>query len=137
MSIDKLIHVHFISIYAIAVLVFIIVIYLKLKNKKGPKHLTKEKFEATLSKKMIDVTHDNTKIYNIWPFVNELKKAKILPKKLNEDELIYKVYIDAHEKFEHILLQTAHKNHYVVIVVNLNKKKAKGYYKLESTNQYQ
>ena len=137
MTIDKLIHVHFLSLYVLAVGIFIIFMYRKLKYKKGPKELSKEKFKATLTSKMIDVTDQEDKVmYNIWPFVNELKRIKILPKKFNENELVYKVFRDSKDKFEHILLNTDQENQFISIVVDLTKKKAKGYYQLQSHAEY-
>ena len=136
MSIDKLIHLHFISLYLAGVIIFIIVIYIKLKNKKGPKELSKEKFESTIIGKMIDATDEVKTMFNIWPFVNDLKRVKIITKKMDENQLVYKAYRDANNEFEHILLNTEKENNYIVIVVNLTKKKAKGYYKLELKNEY-
>jgi len=75
-------------------------------------------------------------MFNIWPFVNELKKAKIVSKKINEKDLVYKVYRNFEENFEHILLTTEKDNHYLVVLVNLNKNKIKGYFPLELTNEY-
>jgi len=137
MAINKLIHIHFLSLYIIAVIVFIIVIYRKLKYKKGPKELTKEKFKSTLTPKMVDVSNQEDNVmFNIWPFVNELKRIKILPKKFDENELVYKVFRDSKDKFEHILLNTDQENQFIAIVVDLTKKKAKGYYQLQSQAEY-
>jgi len=70
MTINRLIHLHFISLYLIGVIIFIVVIYRKLKNKKGPKELSREKFESTIIGKMVEIKDDMKTIYNIWPFVN-------------------------------------------------------------------
>lgn len=137
MSINHLVHIHFLLLYIIVVLIFIIVIYRKLKYQKGPKELSIEKFKSSLASKMIDVTHkEDNVMFNIWPFVNELKRVKILPKKINEDELVYKVFRDSKNKFEHILLNTDQENQFIAIVVDLTKKKAKGYYPVKSTTEY-
>jgi hypothetical protein len=71
-------------------------------------------------------------MFNIWPYVNDLKKVNIISKKIEEDKLVHKVYRNA--DFEHILLNTEEENHFVVIVVNLNKHKLKGYYLIDLTN---
>ena len=65
--------------------------------------------------------------FNIWPYVSELKAAKILSKKIKESELVHKVYRNSTEDFEHILLTTEKENHFVKVVVDRNKKKAMGY----------
>ncbi len=136
MTINKLIHLHFISLYLTGVIIFIVVIYRKLKNKKGPKELSKEKFESTIIGKMVETTDDIKTMFNIWPFVNNLKRVKIITKKIDENQLVYKAYRDTINKFEHILLTTEKENNFIVIVVDLTKKKAKGYYKLDLKNEY-
>lgn len=77
----------------------------------------------------ISVTNDS--FFNIWPYVNELKAAKILSKKIKESELVHKVYRNSTEDFEHILLATEKENHFVKVVVDRNKKKPMGYLLLE------
>ena len=136
MTIDKLIHLHFLSLYVTVLIIFLVVLYIKLKNKKAPKLLSKEKFYSTLTEKMIESSSIDKSMFNIWPFVNELKKAKIVSKKINEKDLVYKVYRNFEENFEHILLTTEKDNHYLVVLVNLNKNKIKGYFPLEMTNEY-
>lgn len=136
MTIDKLIHLHFISLYLTGVIIFIIVIYRKLKNKKGPKELSREKFESTIIGKMIDATDEMKAMFNIWPFVNNLKRVKIITKKIDENQLVYKAYRDINNEYEHILLNTEKENNYIVIVVDLTKKKAKGFYRLDLKNEY-
>jgi len=136
MTINRLIHLHFISLYLIGVIIFIVVIYRKLKNKKGPKELSKEKFESTIIGKMVEIKDDMKTIYNIWPFVNNLKRVKIITKKIDENQLVFKAYRDTNNKFEHILLTTEKENNFIVIVVDLTKKKVKGYYKLYLKNEY-
>ncbi len=136
MTIDKLIHLHFLSLYVTVLIIFLVVLYIKLKNKKAPKLLSKEKFYSTLTEKMIESSTIDKSMFNIWPFVNELKKAKIVSKKINEKDLVYKVYRNFEENFEHILLTTEKDNHYLVVLVNLNKNKIKGYFPLELTNEY-
>ena len=136
MTIDKLIHLHFLSLYVTVLIIFLVVLYIKQKNKKAPKLLSKEKFYSTLTEKMIESSTIDKSMFNIWPFVNELKKAKIVSKKINEKDLVYKVYRNFEENFEHILLTTEKDNHYLVVLVNLNKNKIKGYFPLELTNEY-
>lgn len=75
--------------------------------------------------KEISIPNDN--YFNIWPYVSELKAAKILSKKVKESELVHKVYRNSTEDFEHILLATEKENHFVKVVVDKNKKKALGY----------
>ncbi len=132
MSIHHLIHSHFIFILLITVILLVYVIVKKIKNQAAPKIITLEKYKATMVSKMIDVTNSEKPMFNIWPFVNGLKKIKILPKKLDEDKLVHKVY--RNETFEHILLNTENENHFIVIIANINKTKIKGYYLINLPN---
>ena len=104
--------------------------------KKIPKKLTQEKYNATIIGKMVEVEDSEKSMFNIWPFVNKLKRAQILPKKFNESLLINKIYRDSNNDFEHILLNTEKENHYVVIVANLTKKKIIGYLLVDSLIKY-
>lgn len=136
MSIDKLIHLHFLSLYVLVLIIFLIVLYKKMNVKKIPKKLTQEKYNATIIGKMVEVEDSEKSMFNIWPFVNKLKRAQILPKKFNESLLINKIYRDSNNDFEHILLNTEKENHYVVIVANLTKKKIIGYLLVDSLIKY-
>ncbi|WP_395065239.1 hypothetical protein [Flavobacterium sp.] len=136
MTINKLVHLHFISLYVVVVILFLIVIYKQLKNKKGPKELSIEKYHATMTSEMEEVTDKIKTMFNIWPFVSELKRVKILPNKINESKLVHKGFRDVNDEFEHILLTTEKENNYLVIVVDRTKKKAKGYFKLNLDTEY-
>ena len=136
MSIDKLIHLHFLSLYVAVLIIFLIVLYKKMSVKKIPRKLTQEKYNATLIGKMIEIEDPEKNMFNIWPYVTILKRVKILRKNCNEQDLVYKVYRNIDGKFEHILLSTEKENHFVVIIVNLSKNKIKGYFPLELKNEY-
>lgn len=131
MSIHHLIHSHFIFLLIIPVILLVIVIVKKTKNQDIPKKITKEKYESTLVGKMVDVTNSEKSMFNIWPFVNNLKKANLIPRKIEEDKLVYKIFRSSNDHFEHILLNTEKENHFVVIIANLNKHKIKGYYPVD------
>jgi len=107
-----------------------------MKNKKGPKLLEREKYNSTLTEKMEEVQKTDSNIFNIWPYVSKLKSAKVLSKKIKDNDLIYKVYRDSSQKFEHILLSTEDKNNFVSIIVNKKRKKTIGYSFLDSDERY-
>lgn len=132
MSIHHLIHSHFIFLLVIPVLLLIYVLIKKARNIEVPKEISKEKFDTTIVEKMVDVPNSENSMFNIWPYVNDLKKANIISKKIEEDKLVHKVYRNA--TFEHILLNTEKENHFLVIVANLNKHKVKGYYLIDLPN---
>ncbi|SFC56414.1 hypothetical protein [Flavobacterium phragmitis] len=114
----------------------ILAVILKMRNKKGPKLLEREKYNSTMAEKMVEVKKTDSNIFNIWPYVSKLKSAKILSKKIKDQDLIYKIYRDPSEKFEHILLSTEDKNNFVSIIVNKKRRKTIGYSFLDSNEQY-
>ncbi|WP_281634384.1 hypothetical protein [Flavobacterium luteolum] len=107
-----------------------------MKNKKGPKLLEREKYNSTLTEKMVEVKKTDSNIFNIWPYVSRLKSAKILSKKIKDHDLIYKIYRDSSNKFEHILLSTEDKNNFVSIIVNKKRRKTIGYSFLDADERY-
>lgn len=116
----------FILLFVITSFVVVYFVIKKRKSRKVPKLLSKEKYPSTLEEmKEISVSNDN--FFNIWPYVSELKAAKILSNNIKESELIHKVYRDSSNHFEHVLLATEQENHFVEVVVDRNKKKAMGY----------
>ncbi|WP_426483410.1 hypothetical protein [Flavobacterium sp. 2] len=76
---------------------------------------------------MKEISVENDNFFNIWPYVSELKAAKILSNKIKESELIHKVYRNSTNNLEHVLLVTEQENRFVEIVVDRKKKKAMGY----------
>jgi len=114
----------------------ILAVILKMKNKKGPKLLEREKYNSTMTEKMTEVTKTDSNIFNIWTYVSRLKSAKILSKKIKDHDLIYKIYRDSSEKFEHILLSTEDKNNFVTIIVNKKRRKTIGYSFLDANEKY-
>ena len=107
-----------------------------MRHQKAPKLLEKEKFNATMIGKMEEITNADSSIFNIWPYVSKLKAAKILSHKIKERELVYKVYRDSTDEFEHILLATEKENNFVALVVDRTKKKMMGYSLLDSNREY-
>ncbi|WP_264552851.1 hypothetical protein [Flavobacterium sp. N2038] len=134
-------HVHHFHLYLFIMLfvsasLCVLAVILKMRNKKGPKLLEKEKYNSTMTEKMVEVKNTDSNIFNIWPYVSKLKSAKILSTKIKDHDLIYKIYRDSSEKFEHILLSTEDKNNFVTIIVNKKRKKTIGYSILDSNKRY-
>ena len=128
MTIHHFLRLSFIAIFVVTALFCIYFIIKKQRNKKGPKLLTSEKYNSTMTGKMTEIKVSDQNIFNIWPYVSKLKTAKILSHKIKESQLVHKVYRNSTENFEHILLSTEKENHFVVIVANRNKKKTIGYF---------
>jgi len=134
-------HVHHFHLYLFIMLVVtaslcILAVIIKMKNKKGPKLLKRDKYNSTMTEKMVEVKKTDSNVFNIWPYVSRLKSAKILSKKIKDQDLIYKVYRDSSQKFEHILLSTEDKNNFVSIIVNKKRRKTIGYSFLDSNEKY-
>jgi len=96
------------------------------KNRKTPKLLSKEEYNSSTAKGIKEISISDS-FFNIWPYVSELKAAKILSKKIKESELVHKVYRNSAEDREYILLATEKENQFVEVVVDKSKKKVLGY----------
>ncbi|MBZ4035805.1 hypothetical protein K6T82_13580 [Flavobacterium sp. 17A] len=116
----------FILLFVITSLFCIYFVIKKRKNRKGPKLISEEKYNSTMVNGMTEISA-NDSFFNIWPYVSELKAAKILSRKIKESDLVHKVYRNSTDDFEHILLATEQENHFVKVVVDKNKKKVLGY----------
>ncbi|MNX46344.1 hypothetical protein D3C86_768830 [compost metagenome] len=134
-------HVQHFHLYLFIMLVVtaslcVLAVIIKMKNRKGPKLLKREKYNSTMTEKMVEVKKTDSNIFNIWPYVSRLKSAKVLSNKIKDHDLIYKIYRDPSQKFEHILLSTENKNNFVSIIVNKKRKKTIGYSFLDSNERY-
>jgi hypothetical protein len=127
MAMHHYLRLSFILLFVVTSFFCIYFIIKKRRNRKVPKLLSQEKYNASLIDGMTEISISNTGIFNIWPYISELKAVKILSNKVKESELIHKVYRNSTDDFEHILLATEKENHFVDIVVDRNKKKAMGY----------
>ncbi len=126
MAMHHYLRLTFIFLFVISSFIVIYFVVKKRRNRKVPKLLSKEKYPSMLDE-MKEISVANDSFFNIWPYVSELKAAKILSNKIKESELIHKVYRDSTNDFEHVLLVTEKENQFVKIVVDRNKKKAMGY----------
>ncbi|OXA72197.1 hypothetical protein B0A67_09025 [Flavobacterium aquidurense] len=126
MAMHHYLRLSFIVLFVITSCFCIYFIIKKRSNKKAPKLLSEEKYNSSMTDGMKEIS-SNDSFFNIWPYVSELKAAKILSKKIKESDLVHKVYRNSTEDFEHILLATEKENHFVKVVVDRNKKKAMGY----------
>jgi len=116
----------FILLFVVTALFCTYFIIKKSKDRKAPKLLSTEKYNSSMTGGMKEISSSDS-FFNIWPYVSELKAAKILSKKIKESELVHKVYRNSTEDFEHILLTTEKENHFVKVVVDKNKRKVLGY----------
>ena len=128
MKILHYVHLHFILLFVITAFLCTLVLIQITRNKKKPKLLTQEKYQSTMPGKMSEIKNSDSTIFNIWPYVSQLKTTKIISHKIKERDLIHKVYRDSTEEYEHILLSTEKENNFVVIVADKKKKKIMGYY---------
>jgi hypothetical protein len=127
MAMHHYLRLTFIFLFVVTSLFCVYFIIKKRRNRKAPKMISKEKYNSAINEEMAEISVANDSFFNIWPYVSELKAAKILSNKIKESDLVYKVYRNSTEDFEHILLTTEKENHFVNVVIDRNKKKAMGY----------
>lgn len=136
MTMHHILRLSFIGLFVITALFCVYFIIKKQRNKKGPQLLSEENYNLTMTGEMTEIAVSDENIFNIWPYISKLKAAKILSRKIKETQLVYKVYRNTTEDFEHILLSTEKENHFVVVVANRNKKKTMGYFLYDLNGKY-
>lgn len=100
------------------------------------KKLTKEEFINTMGSKMVDVTRTATPQVDIWPYVQQLTREKLVLEYVNESQLVEAVYRNHSNTYDHVLLPTGKENAFVAIVVNLTTTTIDGHYFLDLAAQY-
>jgi hypothetical protein len=98
--------------------------------------LTEEEFKRTFSPKMREVTATEDAVTDIWPAVKLLNDRGIVENHTYRNELVAHVYRNDVSTFDHVLLPSAFKNRFVVIVVDIPEKMVKGYYNLNLNDLY-
>jgi hypothetical protein len=101
------------------------------------KELSKEEYLGTMGVKMVDVTQTATPSADIWPYVQELTEKKLVLEYVTENELVELVYRNPSTGYDHVLLPTAKKDAFVVIIVNLNSSTIDGHYFLDLRAEYE
>jgi hypothetical protein len=85
---------------------------------------------------MTDVTEIAEPVVDIWRYVEELVKQKLIDNYVLKNNLIEKVYRSDTSTFDHILLPTHDQNIFVTLVVDLTKKIIIGHIKLDLIKKY-
>lgn len=98
--------------------------------------LTKDEYLGTMGTKMVDVTDTAEPAVDIWPYIQQLTKDKLVLEYFYENNLVEKVYKNDTGTFDHVLIPTDNQNIFVVIVVDLPQAKIKGHYKLDLEEEY-
>lgn len=90
-----------------------------------------------MSAPMTDVTDSAEPVTDIWPYVHELTKEKVVLEYVYKNQLVDKVYRNGLSTFDHVLLPTDNSNVLVTIIVDLVEVSIKGYYLLDLNKEYQ
>jgi siderophore synthetase component len=98
--------------------------------------LTETEFRNTFGNKMTDVTQTAEPVVDIWNYVEELVKQKLVDNYVYENNLVETVYRNETSTFDHILLPTKDRNIFITLVVDLTNKTIFGYIKLDLNQKY-
>lgn len=98
--------------------------------------LSEDEFKATFTGKMIDVTLSASPVLDIWPYVQQLTKDKVVLDYVYKNELVKKVYRNDKNTFDHVLLPTSDSNVLIVIIVDLKQEIIRGHYRLDLNKEY-
>ncbi|MEP6513790.1 MAG: hypothetical protein ABJA79_07965 [Parafilimonas sp.] len=98
--------------------------------------LTTDQYKDTFDTKMVDVTKSAEPTVDIWSYVRQLTREKIVLDYVFDKELVEKVYRNQANTFDHVLLPTDNKNIFIVIIVDLKHRLIKGHYRLDLEREY-
>ncbi|MCO6048130.1 hypothetical protein NG895_29905 [Aeoliella sp. ICT_H6.2] len=84
---------------------------------------------------MQNVTQTATEVIDIWPYVQVVPLDDLLGNAIH-DQFIEKVYRDASNRYDHVLVMTRTKNVFLVIVVDLEAKAIFGHHLLDLNEKY-
>jgi hypothetical protein len=94
------------------------------------RELTKQEFLNTTNGGMLDVTGKGEPVIDIWGYVLILLKEEIVTDHVFDNNLVEKVYRNASNTYEHMLLPTADKAVFNTIVVDIAGEFVYGHYQL-------
>ena len=86
---------------------------------------------------MTDVTETAEPVVDIWQYVEELVREKIIDSYVYENNLVEAVYRNDTSTFDHVLLPTGHKDVFIVLVVDLINATILGYNRLDLIKLYE
>jgi hypothetical protein len=100
------------------------------------KQLTETEFRNTFGNKMTDVTQSAEPVVDIWDYVEELVKQKLVDKYVYEKNLVETVYRNDTSTFDHVHLPTNDPNIFTTLVIDLTKENIYGHIKLDLNQKY-
>jgi len=82
------------------------------------RQLNEDKFKATMTPQMHNVTETAIDVLDIWPYVDSVPAADLGGHSIY-DRFVEAVYRSDDDCFDHVLVMTRTKNVYLVVVVDL------------------
>jgi len=98
--------------------------------------LNMDEYENTLTERMVNVTGIEMPPVDIWPYVQELVSAKIIAEKVYNEQLVEIAYRNESSTYDHVLLPTANRDIFIVIVIDLVNALIKGHYRQDLNEVY-
>ncbi|MEM7185995.1 MAG: hypothetical protein AAF466_04985 [Bacteroidota bacterium] len=101
------------------------------------KRLSDDEFQKTFGDQMIDITNrEIDDVIDIWHYVKILVDNNIVDELIYNRKLVEKVYRNAQENYDHVLLPTDSINVFLVIVVDVVSKRILGHSRLDLNEKY-
>lgn len=85
---------------------------------------------------MTDITDTAIPVVDIWEYVEELIKQKLVDRYVCENNLVEIVYRNDTSTFDHILLPTENQNVFITLVVDIQNETILGHFKLDLNKEY-
>ena len=100
------------------------------------KELTEKEYKSTMTERMVDITETTEPVVDIWSYVHQLNKDKVVLNYVYENELVETVYRNNENSYHHVLLPTDNKNIFIVIIINVTAKNIRGHFCLNLNAEY-
>jgi hypothetical protein len=100
-----------------------------------PRRLDDDRFRATFTAPMRNVTAEATNVIDIWPYVTAVPNSDLDGHEIY-DRFVEYVYRDAFGRFDHVLVMTRTPNVYLAIVVDLRREEIYGHRLLDLNAEY-
>lgn len=98
--------------------------------------LDKQKYIQTMQGGMKNVTDTAEQITDIWDYAHELARNGLISQYGYSGHLIEAVYANSENTYQHVLLFTDTENCYMVIVIDVARKKIAGHHLLDLNKEY-
>jgi hypothetical protein len=100
------------------------------------KALSEPEYLQTMRSPMRDVTSVPGEVIDIWSYIESVAMEADLPIDVIQNQFVEYVYRTFDDVFDHVLIPTGRKNHFLAVIVNRTTLSVHGHYPLDLNEKY-